>query len=455
VIDQSLLSRGSCSSGLQNENTGIRPEGDKDNLLDSPQIQSEPDPRALRPPVIQGLHQLVQQSAASFQEENFKAGSSKTVLENIRVCTEGSDEQAGLEHVGKHSLASDPPAACHSQSGIEIVVQESKSIHETELMGRHPVAHLEAGDLAGGLNQSHVESLAHQRADVQEESELPAESPICLNPPLLQSQLSLGQEAKAKSDGLCDDLRGFELKDVSDERASRQLVRLSIDQVSGVSNTHSGLDLQGLKDKDSHVRQLGDKIDDQQSTDVLDAGIQLEERDIRTELQPGEAVAQRGGASQLGSQPSDLSEYDSVMLENVIGRPELDPMFLQLKEQHKACVLSLGPCVKSGVNRGAHVLPVLSDQSVEENEGCDFVDPEPEEMQEAFVTTSGRSVDMSQLDPREQEKLQVIPPPPEAQSKAELDGRDKLAAQIESELSVSSGKLDQVSEDRNYTNVEV
>jgi hypothetical protein len=89
---------------------------------------------------------------------------------------------------------------------------------------------------------------------------------------------------------------------------------------------------------------------------------------------------------------------------------------------------------------------------VEENKGCDLVDPEPEEMLEAIVTISGRSVDMSQLDSREQVKLQK---PPEAQSTAELDGRDKVPAQIESVLSVSPGKLDQVSEDRNYTNVEV
>jgi hypothetical protein len=231
-----------------------------------------------------------------------------------------------------------------------------------------------------------------------------------------------------------------------------------------VSETHSGLDLLGLKsavDKEASGWQSGLPFADQQATDVRDANILLEEKDIRTEFQPGDAqkaVAQCGGASQLESQPSAVSVDDSVLLDNLIGRPELNPEVLQLKEQHKACVLSLGPCVKSGVHRGALLgLPVQSDQSslsqrLEENEGCDLVDPEPGEMLEAIVTTSGRSVDMSQLDSREQVKLQK---PPEAQSTAELDGRDKVPAQIESVLSVSPGKLDQVSEDRNYTNVEV
>ncbi len=481
MIDQSLLSRGSHSSGLQNENTGIQAGRDQDNPLDSSQIQSEPDPRALRPPVIQGLHQLVQQSVASFQEESFLAGSSTTVIENIRDCTEGSDEQAGLEHVGKETLASDPPADCHSQSGAELVGQVTISIHETgdhsgclpgqsgtpgtELMGRHSVAHLEDSDLAESLNQSNVGSLAHQLADVQEESELPAE----LDPPPFQSKFSVGQDTKAKSDGPCVDLPGSELKDGSDERASRQPVRMNESSsdllVSGVSKTHSGLDLLGLKsavDKEGSDYQSEDNFDDQQSTDVRDANI-LEEKDIRTGFQPGDAQKAAaidgsflsGGVVQSESQPSDLSEKDSVLLENMIGRPELNPKVLQLKEQHKACVLTLGPCVKSGVHRGAQALPVQSDQSllskrVEENERCDLVDPEPEE---AIVTSSGRSVDMSQLESIEQAKLQVEPPPPEAQSRSELDGRDKLPAQIEPVL--SPVKLDQVSEDRNCTNVEV
>ncbi len=474
MIDQSLLSKGSGSSGLQNENTGIRPETDQDNPLDSPQIQSELDPRALRPPVIQGLLQLVQQSAASFQEENVQSGtsgSSKTVLENFRDCTEGNDEQAGLEHVGKQTLASDPPADCYSQSGAELVGKESLSIRETdhsgclpgqsgiELLGRHPLAHLEASDLTGGLNQSDVESLAHQLADVQEESELPAE----LNPPPLQSKLSVGQETKANS----GDLPGFELKDGSDERASPQPVRMnesSSDLVSGMSMTHSGFNLLGLKaavDKESSARQSGDNFDNKHSTDVRDANILPEEKDIRTEFQPGDALkaAAMYESSLSGSQPSSLSKDDCILLEN--SRLELNPKVLQLKEQHKACVLTLGPCVKSGMHRGALLaLPVQSDQSllskrVEENEGCNLVDPEPEEMLEAVVTTSGRTEDMSQRDPREQVKLQVEPPPPEAHSTAELDGRDKLPAQIESMPSVSPGKLDQVSEDRDCRNVEV
>jgi hypothetical protein len=480
VIDQSLLSKGSGSSGLQNESTGIRPVGDQDIPIDSPQIQSEPDPRVLRPPVIQGLHQLVQQSAASFQEESFQAGSSITVLENIRDCTKGSDEQAGLGHVGKQTLASDPPGDCHSQSGAELLVgQESISIHETgdhseclpsqsgtgtELLGRHPVANLKASDLAGGLNQSDVESLAHQLADVQEESELSEE----LNPPPLQSKLPVGQETKANS----GDLPGFELKDGSDRRANRKPVRgneSSSDLVSGVSKTQSGLDLLGLKsagDKESSVRQSGDNIDEQQSTDVRDANILLEEKDIRSELQPGDAqkaaaiyeTSLSGGMVQSESQPSAVSKDDSVLLDNMIGRPELNPKVLQLKEQHKACVLSLGPCVKSGMHRGALLaLPVQSEHSslskrVEENEGCDLVDPEPEE---AIVAISGRSVDMSQFDSREPVKLHVEPPPPKAQGTAEFDLRDKLPAQIESVLSVSPGKLDQMSEDQNCTNVEV
>ncbi len=469
MIDQSLVSGGSSSSRLQNESTNIQAVGDQDNPLDSSQIQSEPDPRALRPPVIQGPHQLVYQSAASFSEESFLTGSSTTVLENVRDCTEGSDEQAGLEHVGKQTLASDPPGDCHSQSGAELVGQESISIHETgdqsgkELLGRHPVAHLEASDLPEGLSQSDVESLAHQPADEQEESELPAD----VHPPPLQSKLSVGQETEAKSDGPCVDLARFEVKDGSDERASRKQVRVnesSSDLVSGVSRTHSGLDLLGLKlavDKEGSDYQSEDDFDDQQSTDI-----QLEEKDIRTEFQPGvsqKAVALDGSSLSGGvvhseSQPSAVSQNDSVLGENLIGRPELNPKVLQLKEQHKACVLSLGPCVKSGVHRGAlPALPVQSDQSslskrFEENEECDLVDPEPEE---AIVTSLGRSVDISQLDSSEQAKLQVEPPPPEAQSTAELDGRDKLQAQIESALSVSPGKLDQVSEDRDCRNVEV
>jgi hypothetical protein len=476
VIDQSLLSRASSSSGLQNESTGIRSVGDQDNPLDSSQIRLESDPRALRPPVIQGLHQLVQQSAASFQEENVQSGSpgsSKTVLENFKDCTEGSEEQSGLEHVGKQTLASNLPADCYSQSGAELVGQESVLIYETgdhsgclpgqsdkELLSRHPVVHLETGDLVGGLNQSDVESLAHQPADVQEESELPAE----LDPPPIQSKLSVGQETKANS----GDLPGFELKDGSDERASRQLVRgneSSSDLVSGVSETHSGLNLLELKDKESSDRQSGDNFDDQQSTDVRDVNILLEEKDIRTGFQPGDAQKAAAidgrslpeGVVQSGSQPSAVSEDDSVLLEAVIGRPELNPKVLQLKEQHKACVLSLGPCVKSRVHRGSLLaLPVQSDLSslsnrVEENEGCDLVDPEPED---AFVT-SGRSADMSQLDSRGPVMLQVEAPPPEVQSTAELDGRDKLQAQIESVPPISPGKLDQVSEDRNCRNVEV
>jgi hypothetical protein len=236
-----------------------------------------------------------------------------------------------------------------------------------------------------------------------------------------------------------------------------------------VSKTHSGLDLLGLKsavDKESSARQPGNNFDDQQSTDVRDANILLEEKDIITEFQPGDVQkafaiyesSLSGGVVQSESQPSALSEDDSVvLLENFMSRPELNPKVLQLKEQHKACVLSLGPCVKSGVHRGALLaLPVQSDQSSlskrEENERCDLVEPEPEE---AIVATSGRSVDMSQFDSREAVKLQVKPPPPEAQRTAELDGRDKLPEQIESVLSVSPGKLDEVSEDRDCTNVEV